>query len=65
MIGGRVVQFAIVDREGYHSEWLIRPPTPIEIGTQAVHHITPKMVEHAPSFRDSGGYTELSRRLDL
>lgn len=63
MIKWRVVQFAIVDREGFAREWLIKPPTVIEIGTQAVHHITPRMVESAPSFSDSPWFTELSRRL--
>lgn len=64
MTAGRVVQFAIVDRDGYRNEWLIHPPTPIEIGTQAVHHITPKMVTGAPNFFESDGYIELSRRIE-
>lgn len=61
---GRVVQFAIADFSGYKKEWLIKPPTEIEIATQAVHHITPKMVENCPDFMSSEGYSELMKRLD-
>lgn len=38
---------------------LFMPPTPISVESQAVHHITPKMVKDKPAFKDSAIYTEL------
>lgn len=61
----RVVQFAIRDNDWYSKEWLIKPPTEITIGTQAVHHITPRMVENCPAFKESEWYTELMRRIEI
>ncbi len=38
---------------------LFLPPTPISVESQAVHHITPKMVKDKSAFKDSAIYTEL------
>lgn len=38
---------------------LFNPPLPISVESQAVHHITPKMVKDKPAFKDSATYTEL------
>lgn len=38
---------------------LFLPPTVISVESQAVHHITPKMVKDKPAFKDSAIYTEL------
>ncbi len=38
---------------------LFNPPLPISVESQAVHHITPKMVKEKPSFVESSTYTKL------
>lgn len=38
---------------------LFNPPAPISVESQAVHHITPKMVKDKPAFKESATYTEL------
>lgn len=65
-----VVQFAMVTKfltkdEWGNAEFLIKPPCPIDIWAMATHHITPKMVQNSPGFKESEGYEVLKRRLDL
>lgn len=43
---------------------LFNPLTPISIESQAVHHITPKMVAGKPRFLDSSTYTNLQAILE-
>jgi exodeoxyribonuclease X len=38
---------------------LFNPPLPISVESQAVHHITPKMVKDKPAFKVSPTYIEL------
>jgi exodeoxyribonuclease X len=46
-----LVEFAaVIDEHWYHS--LVKPTTPISFGAMATHHITPDMVEDAPSLDD-------------
>jgi exodeoxyribonuclease X len=42
---------------------LFLPPVPISVESQAVHHITPKMVKDRPVFKESAIYTELDTLL--
>ncbi len=55
----RVVQFALVTKaltdneKWFECEWLVKPSGVMEVGAIATHHITPKMVEKAPVFKDS------------
>lgn len=42
---------------------LFNPPLPISIESQAVHHITPKMVQDKPPFKDSEVYKDLNKIL--
>jgi exodeoxyribonuclease X len=42
---------------------LFNPPVPISIESQAVHHITPKMVKDKPAFKDSDLYKDLDNIL--
>lgn len=43
---------------------LFKPPVPISIESMAVHHITPKMVESKPEFKNSNFYLELKSLLE-
>lgn len=68
----RVVQMAIIgkpltdDSKDYlRCEWTVKPSGEMEIGAIATHHITPRMVEWLPLFKDSDWYDALKRRLDL
>jgi DNA polymerase III epsilon subunit-like protein len=40
---------------------LFLPPVPISVVSQAVHHITPKMVTGKPSFQESEFFTEIQK----
>lgn len=40
---------------------LFTPPVPISVASQAVHHITPKMVIGKPSFQESTLYSEIKK----
>ncbi len=42
---------------------LFNPPVAISVESQAVHHITPKMVKDKPSFVESSSYTQLETLL--
>ena len=69
----RVLQFALItkflsdtsDDKWHNCEWLVKPSGVIEIGAMATHHITEKMVQNSPGFKDSEGYEVLKRRLEL
>ncbi len=43
---------------------LFKPPIPISVESQAVHHITPKMVADKPAFIESATYKELEAILE-
>lgn len=43
---------------------LFNPPLPISVESQAVHHITPKMVKDKPAFMESSTYKELGAILE-
>lgn len=43
---------------------LFNPPLSISVESQAVHHITPKMVKEKPVFKDSKTYKELEEILE-
>ena len=45
-----LVEIAAVEGNGDRIHTLIKPTTPISFGAMATHHITPAMVENAPSF---------------
>lgn len=40
---------------------LYKPPVPISVVSQAVHHITPSMVEEKPTFTESADYPEIKK----
>lgn len=43
---------------------LFNPGIPISIESQAVHHITPKMIQNKPLFTESPTYTDLEKILE-
>ena len=59
------VEIALVKRypsgETEHWSSLIKPPHPISVASQSVHHISDAMVEHAPTFKDI--YPDIERML--
>lgn len=70
----RVVQLAIIAKplnedfpqdKYYNCEWTVKPSGVMEVGAISTHHITPKMVQNLPPFKDSEGYEVLKRRVDL
>lgn len=57
----RLIQLAITKRGDPTPviNELFKPPFPIPFEASAVHHITNKMIEHKPLFRESPRYTEI------
>ena len=56
--GDRLVELAIKERgvEGPLVYELYKPPVPISIESMAIHHITERMVEGRPAFKDAPEY---------
>lgn len=57
----RLIQLAITERGNptLIINELFKPPFPIPFESSAVHHITNKMVEHKPLFKESTRYDEI------
>ena len=63
----RLIDLAIgtfVDDMLILEKYRAKPPIPIEIGAQAVHHITPKMLEELPAFQDLPEYQEILDKIE-
>lgn len=60
--GDRLLQIAAKERRGGEIvNAIYKPPLPISYGAMAVHHITEKMTDGRPAFRDAEEYDALKR----
>ncbi len=59
----RLIQVAYRTTDGFDVNEFFKPELPIKIGAMAVHHITEKMVENKPYFKNSPTYNDLKKRL--
>jgi exodeoxyribonuclease X len=60
----RILQFAVItERDDIHAEedtiLLCKPPVPISLEAMSIHHITEKMVQDKPLFKDLEGYEKI------
>ena len=60
----KIIQVAYRTTDGVDVNEFFKPNIPIKIGAMAVHHITEKMIEDKPIFKNSDTYKDLKNRFD-